>query len=338
MRMRRPFQRYLKAGKGRSLQRSEKKPADVWLERIAQISQPAILALGVFGYFYTVVPVFQNQKLEEETARLGLEKAASENELSSLARKQAVVRAELEAMKTRLAQERARGDQLAAEAERAKRQEVDARKASRDAEQELRAQIRDLDSTRREIAFLQFFWAHFVNSYSAISRRYPDEEGAEPGAFIIELEKVWPRPFEELLDAVGVGEKKRGRETIIPSDYYEALRKEINSRHSSLVCAQPDFQQMHAQFLSEYSRLDNDVEIELTKRITALQSEYEKKGKLVEITGEYRESSRRSIRVGKRFEIEDKYRKKISRLMKECDEKRMNAVSDIRKAMGVEEW
>lgn len=40
---------------------------------MANVSQIVLVGLAVFGYFYTVVPVYQNQKLNEENARLSIE-------------------------------------------------------------------------------------------------------------------------------------------------------------------------------------------------------------------------------------------------------------------------
>jgi hypothetical protein len=41
---------------------------DVYLGRAASLSQPLVLCLAVFGYFYTVVPVYQKELLSEQIA------------------------------------------------------------------------------------------------------------------------------------------------------------------------------------------------------------------------------------------------------------------------------
>jgi len=46
---------------------------DQWLVRIANGSQVGLLALAVFGYFYTVLPVYQKSLLDEEIAKKTLE-------------------------------------------------------------------------------------------------------------------------------------------------------------------------------------------------------------------------------------------------------------------------
>lgn len=46
---------------------------DIWSTRIANFSQVGVLALAVFGYFYTVLPVYQKSLLDEEIAKKTLE-------------------------------------------------------------------------------------------------------------------------------------------------------------------------------------------------------------------------------------------------------------------------
>lgn len=75
---------------------------DLWLVRTAHLSQALLLLLGVFGYFYTVRPVYEKALLDEEIAQKTLQirdqetrlaqlkKEASENaEIAALARKDA---------------------------------------------------------------------------------------------------------------------------------------------------------------------------------------------------------------------------------------------------------
>ncbi len=53
----------------------------------ASLSQVLMLAVVVWGYFYTVVPVFQKEKLTEDLARLKIEKSRWDQEIDSYANK-----------------------------------------------------------------------------------------------------------------------------------------------------------------------------------------------------------------------------------------------------------
>lgn len=57
-------------------------PVDKWLARIATVSQAGLLILAAFGYFYTVIPVYQKALLDEEIARKTLDLQNKESELA----------------------------------------------------------------------------------------------------------------------------------------------------------------------------------------------------------------------------------------------------------------
>lgn len=57
---------------------------DVWSTRIANFSQIGVLALAAFGYFYTVLPVYQKSLLDEEIAKKTLELEKKDKKLLEL--------------------------------------------------------------------------------------------------------------------------------------------------------------------------------------------------------------------------------------------------------------
>lgn len=64
---------------------ARRRRVDSWFHRAGQVSQVLLLLLGVFGYFYTVLPVYQKSLLDEEIAKKTLElnqKTTSVGELS----------------------------------------------------------------------------------------------------------------------------------------------------------------------------------------------------------------------------------------------------------------
>lgn len=65
---------------------------DAWLSRASNLSQPLLLCLAVFGYFYTVLPVYQKELLSEQIAE-------KEVELSRLQRTIAATTPTIEGLK-----------------------------------------------------------------------------------------------------------------------------------------------------------------------------------------------------------------------------------------------
>lgn len=55
---------------------------DIWSTRIANFSQLGVLILAVFGYFYTVLPVYQKSLLDEEIAKKTLELESKDKKIS----------------------------------------------------------------------------------------------------------------------------------------------------------------------------------------------------------------------------------------------------------------
>lgn len=55
---------------------------DTWSARAANFSQIGVLALAAFGYFYTVLPVYQKSLLDEEIAKKTLELEKKDKQIS----------------------------------------------------------------------------------------------------------------------------------------------------------------------------------------------------------------------------------------------------------------
>lgn len=307
---------------------------DKFLQRLANFSQPALLALGVFGYFYTVVPVFQNQQLQEQTAKLELEKSAAERQLTSLVAQQGKVKEEIERLQKEWNKERSRNSKLADDVTIALERETAAQRQSAEVEAKLQDQLRVLETARWELAILDFSSAYFFPRINSAIRAYNSDGDKQAGGFILAAGKEWPRPFEELLSAVDAAEKKGGGRNDIPPSYYSELRGLIKSNEQALQCNKADFAGMHAKYTQDIEALGSVIDTELESYVDKLRGEYAAKNQRVEITEEFRASSKRSIRIGKVYSVDSAYREKLSALRGECDKKGERILADIRKAKG----
>lgn len=61
---------------------SQSWPYDRWLDRAAQISQLGLLAAAVFGFYYTVIPLYEKAALDEELAKTKAELAVEVRNLA----------------------------------------------------------------------------------------------------------------------------------------------------------------------------------------------------------------------------------------------------------------
>jgi hypothetical protein len=311
------------------------KPLDVWLQRLAHIAQMAVLALGIFGYFYTVLPVFQNQQLQEQAAKLELEKSAAQRQLDELVAQQKTVKAEISTLRESWLKERGRNAQLTNEAATARDDESIARKKSAEAETALANQLKLLDTARWELVIFDFSYSHMAGIINSASIDFNRDRKGEAGSFLLDEAASWPRPHVALLAALDDAANKRSGKDVIPNSYYVEIRRFIDSRQSQLQCTAPDLEAMRASFQLQLFVLESSIETETNASIGKLQKEYADKGQRVQITDEYRQSVRNGIRLGKVFTLERTFRGKMQTLRQECDDKAFRVIDEFRKTKGV---
>lgn len=307
---------------------------DKTLQRLANISQPALLALGIFGYFYTVVPVFQKERLEEQAAKLELEKTSSEQQLSVLLARQMAVKEDIRRLQLERDKERARNLKLAYDIVVAHEREAAAQQKSAAIEERMQSQLKILDAARWELAILDFSSAYYFHRINAATSEFNDDMRKNTGGFISAAERVWPDPLDDLLSAVEVAKSKGNNRNDIPPSYFAELREIIMANRQLLQCARPDFESIRRSYIGDIDALNPKIEAELEDYIAKIRNDYEAKHQRVEITDEFRSSSKRSIRVGKEYEVDRRYRDKLSGLQKECDQKADKIIDYIRKQKG----
>jgi hypothetical protein len=228
---------------------SEPKRLDSWLQRLANTSQPALLALGVFGYFYTVVPVFQNQQLQEQAAKLELEKGAAERQLASLVAQQSKVKQDIAQLQADWSRERARNTRLADDVAAAKERELLARRQGIEAQAKLQSELSGLEAARWELVLLDLSSAYYFPRLNAALSDYSAESEKVPGGFILAAGKKWPDSFTDLLAAVDVAASKSKGRSEIPQSYYSELRELIAASESALRCSRPGLEGIYEQYL-----------------------------------------------------------------------------------------
>ncbi|MBC7163156.1 MAG: hypothetical protein H5U26_13760 [Immundisolibacter sp.] len=308
------------------------RPLDVWLQRIAHLTQVGLLLLGVFGYFYTVLPVFQNQQLEEQAARLEIEKADAQRRLDELLVEQQRVSRDTSLLRERWKKELERNAQLSTSASDARKQELLAIQRARDAERALQAQVKSLDSARWELVLLDVLRAYMLPSIKNFARDWSTHlEGSD---LIRAEESEWPRPYVALVESVEVAKTMRGGDQV-PASYYSELQAFIESRRSALQCTMPDFSGLAASYQMQRSALESTVEVETRANIEKLVKEYAYKGEEIRITDDYRESVRSSVRRGKVFELDAAFEKQLRDLRKSCDDKGIAVYEEFRRMKGI---
>lgn len=310
-------------------------PVDIWLQRLAHLTQVGLLALGMFGYFYTVLPVFQNQQLQEQAAKLELEKSAAQRRLDELLAAQEKVRTEIATLREGWQREKGKNVQLANDADTARKEEIAAKQRAAEAESSMTTQMRLLDSARWELVVFDFYSAYIFSSLNATIRTGNKSRDDKPGGFIREYEAEWPRPYPQVLEAVEAAKTKRATNLQVPATYYSELKSFVEARRSELQCAQIDFAALQASYQLQLIALEPSIDAETRASIDKLIKDYADKGQRVEITDDYRQSVRRGIRNGKVFALDRLFEKQLTEMRKVCDDKATAVIEEFRKSKGV---
>jgi hypothetical protein len=308
---------------------------DYYLQRTALLSQLGLLVLGTVGYFYTILPVFQHQLLQEQAANLEIEKHAAQKQLASLLKQQSTVKEDIQLLREKLEKEQTNNDLLTKTMSDLKVQKIDAENYAKNAEEKLRHDILKLeDSTRWKSFFSDFLQAY--NSLDSVCCRsnghrtefetteFVNTDGLradQSGAFILEEEKYWPNPHEILLKAIIVENKKRQN---YPKTYYDEMRAFVNKNESALECKKPNFNKIHAEFIAKLVASDAIISAKLDSHHNDLAIEQNPKlrEKLLSI-------HRESIREKKLFQLKYLYLDKLGELRGICDDKVSNFFKGI---------
>lgn len=294
-------------------------PTTPWHQTLANLSQVGVLALGIFGYFYTVVPVFQNQQLQEQNAMLELEKSGAERTLAALQEQQQIVQREIASARQRLAMERSRNVLLATATREAAEREREAEERLAIAKGDLAVELKDLNAARWEIVMVTYWQAWLVRqigSDGAMHRR-ARSEGTSP---VKKAEAAWTDPYEVALASVADSKVKGLEKRKIPERYYDELRDALHERRHELTCKRPDFASEEMKYQEELTDLAAKINRLTADRLDAMKQEYADKGRRIIITDDFAAETRRGIAVSEQFGLERRYRDQLREHEKACEE------------------
>jgi multidrug efflux pump subunit AcrA (membrane-fusion protein) len=320
---------------------------DRWFQRAAHASAPLALVLAFVGYWYTVRPVFQYQRLQEQAAKVEMDKAAAEQQLAKLRADQQRITANIQGLQANWEREKARNAQLASVAAAARTREAEAQRRAAEAgavvERELKklaaveaamnSELGKLDKARWELVIHDYFWQIALPRITrARLSRFDGDDKA--GAQFAKIEAGWTVPYESMLSAIEKVDAKNRQSREIPDSYYVELREFIRAREAALRCPNPDFAELRTQYLADMAGTALLIEAEVTRQVEKVRNDPELKGGTVKITDDFRGSLRRAARVGEEYTVQKRHREKIQALEKECDDKIDAVMQDLRQAKG----
>ena len=240
---------------------------------IANFSQFLMLVVVVWGYFYTVLPVFQKEKLTEDLARLEIEKSRWEQEIESYARNIQRTQAEislLESDKYELEDSLTRIRSEKEQTERALEQLAGREKISRenlkttagalaDAESQLYEQQRLRLLGKTPLPMELFFLINNTGNIFSIFQRNSASTVADglSAAFIQPIEFV-DKKLDELQEQANSvsSEIYRNVQLRLIGEFKSGIQRNA----SVLQCLEPNFQSWESEFGSALALGDEMVE------------------------------------------------------------------------------
>lgn len=307
---------------------------------IANFSQVLMLVVVVWGYFYTVLPVFQKEKLTEDLARLEIEKSRWEQEIESYARNIQRTQAELSLLESdkyklenSLTRIRSEKEQSERELEQlASREQISREKlkttadALADAENQLYKQqrLRLLGKTPISMEFV--FLLNDTRNIFSIFERDSASTVADglTSAFIQPIEFV-DKKLNELQEQANSVSSEIYRN--VQLRLIDEFKAGIQRNASVLQCPEPNFQSWEAEFGGALALGDEMVEgcIDFHFKVRAEKEGWSQREILSlqnsDFWGEQRRSYSRSCSIAIDHKISKLYRERWMYVNEPCEER-----------------
>lgn len=312
---------------------------DLWSNRLGAWSQVGMLLLVGFGYFYTVKPAFQYQLLQEQAAKLEIDKLKSKKDLSNLKIKKIQIENDLDALRDTLTHEKNKRKKLRIQLKQEHVKVALAKKQIKEIKNKVSKELKALDVTRWELLLLDFSNIYWLPEANILFSRLNKSEKLDE--YLLSQQKNWPQPYENLCIAIDTVNKKNK----FPSKYFLEIQKSLDIQKSALKCNKPNFKLMLEKYHKEINGLtvnEDKINNKLDKYIAELTAESEKKGHQILITEDFRKSIKKSFRIEqeqsiklKIYQIERQYYDKISRLRQACYKQGIDLINHIKEEKGI---
>jgi hypothetical protein len=299
-------------------------------KELANLAQVGTLALAAGAYFFTVIPVFQNQKLQEDNAKLELEKKeivestktiqAKNDELEK--KHQAQIK-ELEIQKLEIEKNKATILSIEKQLDNSK---TLAQKASN----ELKSQLKTLDSARWKIIHDTLSTAANLNYTIKVinfNEKNRGQKGFMEGVF------EWPGIEKTLDESILTLQKDNNN---IPSEYIDKTIAFKNKNISKFECKPPNLKEIRIKYNAEILNASSLAKIETEKELERQKEDAEKKGKKLIITKHDIEALQNHYKSTIEFDITSKHNTQISDAAFACFDNIENFLKSFRQNFNVE--
>ncbi|SEG18182.1 hypothetical protein [Billgrantia desiderata] len=331
---------------------------------VGALSQAAMLLVVLFGYIYTVRPVFQHQLLQEKLASAELsrlevesqtlilqaERDEAEKNLQANLAEAAFYRLEIEEQIKILQDERDQAEtslhdvksqivtvelqqeMLEEELQESRQRAQQAMSRASQLEGLVQEQLRELENARWELLMIDFSFSRIFSDMAISSL---EGWGGSFPEYLQQYRNGWPDPFSGLKSSI---EELRGRnvnESRYPENYINEFAEFIDSRQDRLTCDSPPFDDLNALFQEKVSQIDFVVKNKTDEYIDGLVEEYRGRGQRVRITDEFRDRTARMYRVTEEYDVNRELKEVVEEYLRACRLVAQNVIDEFEDIKGV---
>lgn len=319
---------------------SQKRSRDPFIPSwIGAVSQLAMLIVVLFGYIYTVKPVFQYQLLQENLASAELDRLEVEGQVEVLQAERDEAEQSLKDLENQISSIEAERAMLEGDLEEAKVRAMQAQSDASRLEGIVQEQLNELDVARWELLMLDFNRTHVIN----FRHRHWDANALNLG--LMESERFpeylqryignWPDLLLTLQSSIERLREQNANEPRYPESYIDEFSEFIASRKNELTCIEPPFSDLEASFQNRYSEIEGVVEEKTDEYIEGLIAEYREEGTRVLITDEIRDRQARLYRVMEEHKLDREFKGKVREYTERCRSVTYEVLAEFRELKGV---
>ena len=317
------------------------KPIDTFLSRTSNLAQIGTLALAGFGYFYTVLPVFQNQKLQEDNAQLQISNStlqksikAEEEKLKTITESNLQLQAHLVRFSDLIETQREAMRNTSKKLEAAQIQEKSANSKALLAKKNLEEQLAKLTSARWEIIMMSLTQATYMYSVSGysemLSRTESNDDSTNELQFLLHAKEKWPNFIDFI--KFGISVSKKYNESM-PAAHFDLLEKYVTSNPVVPGCNSPDFDAIISQYSAEAREILESADREAKAEIKRQTEAAESKGSRLVVRPSDLESIALSIKLSKELELHKRYSDVLTEHYTLCTDSMSNYMSTMMSSM-----
>lgn len=332
--------------------KSDKRNKGSFSDVISASAQVATLLVIVFGYFYTVKPVFQHQLLAEKNAQVELDKVRLEEELARIEEDLVDRRLELDEIVLRnegleeniasyeneinnlldirgeleeeareaylgLQEERGKSDALLKEIEISERRESEAAERVVAIQEQVKTELDALENARWELILTdmqQLGRVDFIGS----SWFFGNDSELTITEYLNSASESWPNMYLAVLSAIDRFEEINTSENKYPPDYLEELRDLVTANVDMLRCERPDFNKIESDYYMALEDSENQALAEVNERMDSIRNEYAEDGKVAVFSDDYMDRNYRIALIVQQNRLEADFKIMVSDMRIEC--------------------